>query len=69
MFSTIFSFEFKRWFRNLSFYIYFAVLFLFSFFIMAGAVGYFDSFTVTTSSNTIANSPLAINGMIAGMSQ
>ncbi len=30
---------------------------------------YFDSFTVTTSSNTIANSPLAINGMIAGMSQ
>jgi hypothetical protein len=36
---------------------------------MAGAVGYFDSFTVTTSSNTIANSPLAINGMIAGMSQ
>ena len=69
MFSTIFSFEFKRWFRNLSFYIYFAVLFLFSFFIMAGAVGYFDGFTVTTSSNTIANSPLAINGLIAGISQ
>ncbi len=69
MLSTIFSFEFKRWFRNWSFYIYCAVFFVFSFFLMAGAVGYFDAFTVTTSSNTIANSPLAINSMISGISQ
>src|SRR5690606_38100588 len=69
MLSTIFSFEFKRWFRNWSFYIYCAVFFVFSFFMMAGAVGYFDAFTVTTSSNTIANSPLAINSMISGISQ
>ncbi len=69
MLGTIFSFEFKRWFRGFPFYIYFAVFFLLSFFLMADAVGYFDSFGTTTSSNTIMNSPLAINGVIGSLSQ
>ncbi len=69
MLGTIFSFETKRWFTNPSFYIYFAVFFLIAFMIMAGALGYFDSFTVTTTSNAYKNSPIAINGLIGGLSQ
>ncbi len=64
MLGTIFKFETKRWFTNWQFYIYFILFFALSFGIMAGASGYFDAFTVTTSSNTIVNSPIAINGLM-----
>ncbi len=69
MLGTIFSFETKRWFSQPSFYIYFALFFLIGFLVMASALGYFDAFTVTTTSNTWYNSPLAVNSLINGFSQ
>lgn len=69
MLGTIFSFETKRWFSQPSFYIYFAIFFLIGFLVMASALGYFDAFTVTTTSNTWYNSPLAVNSLINGFSQ
>ncbi|MBX2952532.1 MAG: hypothetical protein KF870_08500 [Leadbetterella sp.] len=69
MLGTIFSFETKRWFSQPSFYIYFAVFFVIGFLVMASALGYFDAFTVTTTSNTYYNSPLAVNSLINGFSQ
>ena len=67
MLGTIFKFETKRWFKNWQFYLYFALFFALSFFVMAGASGYFDEFTVTTSSNTVVNSPIAINSLMGAM--
>lgn len=64
MLGTIFKFETKRWLKNWQFYLYFILFFALSFGVMAGAVGYFDAFTVTTSSNTVMNSPIAINGLM-----
>ena len=69
MLATIFSFEFKRWFGNISFYLYFALFFVIAFFIMASATGYFDFLGATTASNTIVNSPIAINAFLNGLSQ
>jgi ABC-2 type transport system permease protein len=69
MFKTIFAFETKRWFTNPSFYIYFALFFVIGFLVMASALGYFDAFTVTSSSNTYYNSPIALNSLINGFSQ
>jgi len=68
MFSPIFKFEFTRWFKNAAVYIYMALFFALSLFIMLSSLGIFDGVTATTSSNTIRNSPWAINGMINGMS-
>jgi ABC-2 type transport system permease protein len=69
MLGTIFSFEFKRWFTNVSFYLYFALFFVLAFFLMATATGYFDFLGTTTASNTIVNSPIAINNILNGLSQ
>jgi ABC-2 type transport system permease protein len=69
MLKTIFAFETKRWFTNPSFYIYFALFFAIGFLMMASALGYFDAFTVTSTSNTYYNSPIAINALIGGFSQ
>lgn len=69
MLKTIFSFETKRWFTQPSFYIYFAVFFVIGFLVMASALGYFDAFSITTTSNTYYNSPLAVNSLINGFSQ
>ncbi len=68
MLKTIFLFETKRWFKGFSFYLYFLAFFALSFFTMASSLGYFDNFTITTASNTLANSPYAINGLINGLS-
>ncbi|KKX48455.1 ABC transporter permease/M1 family aminopeptidase [Sphingobacterium sp. IITKGP-BTPF85] len=68
MFSTIFKFEFTRWFKNSTIYIYMLLFFVLALFIMLSALGIFDGITATTSSNTIMNSPLAISEMINGMS-
>jgi ABC-2 type transport system permease protein len=64
MLGTIFTFELKRWFKNPSFYIYIAIFFILSMLMMASSLGVFDNFTVTTSSNALANSPIALNGII-----
>lgn len=68
MFKVIFNFETKRWLRNWQFYLYFILFFALSFSLMADALGYFDAFGTTTSSNTIINSPLGINGLIRFLS-
>ncbi|KAA5538494.1 hypothetical protein F0460_02250 [Paenimyroides baculatum] len=64
---TIFNFETKRWFKNWQFYLYFILFFALSFGLMAGAIGYFDALTVTTSSNTVMNSPIAISSLMGGI--
>ncbi|MDQ7960238.1 ABC transporter permease/M1 family aminopeptidase [Flavobacterium lindanitolerans] len=67
MFSTIFNFELKRWFRNPSFYIFAALFFGMSFLFAAANFGVFDDLTAARSSNAYANSPTALNGFINGM--
>lgn len=67
MFSTIFNFEFKRWLKNPTFYIFILLFFLISGFIAAVSFGVFDSLTSTRGSNTMANSPIALNGFVNGM--
>ncbi|WP_447769278.1 ABC transporter permease/M1 family aminopeptidase [Sphingobacterium faecium] len=68
MFSPIFKFEFTRWLKNSTLYIYMLLFFVLALFIMLSALGIFDGITATTSSNRIMNSPLAISEMIGGMS-
>ena len=68
MLGTIFNFELKRWFKNLAFYVYLGIFFTLSLFIMASSLGVFDSFKTTTSSNALANSPIALNGILNGLS-
>ena len=67
MFKTIFSFELKRWFKNPSLYIYFALFFLLSFLFSGISFGFFDSITAARSTNAYANSPIALNGFVNGM--
>lgn len=68
MFSPIFKFEFTRWFKNSTIYIYMLLFFALALFIMLSSLGIFDGVTATKTSNTIMNSPLAISDMISGMS-
>lgn len=68
MFLSIFSFEFKRWWGNTTFYIYIALFFALAFFTAASSMGVFDSVTVTTASNAKANSPIALNNLVNGLS-
>ena len=68
MLGTIFNFELKRWFKNPTFYIYIAIFFLLSMLMMASSLGIFDKFSVTTASNAFANSPIALNSIINGLS-
>lgn len=68
MFSNIFKFEIKTWFKTPITYIYAGIMFVFAMIMMAASGGLFDSFTVTTTSPTYQNSALAINGMINGLS-
>ena len=67
MFGTIFTFELKRWFKNPAFYIYSGIFFLLTLLIMASSLGVFDSFKTTTSSRAISNSPIALNGILNGL--
>ena len=67
MFSTIFNFELKRWFKNPSFYIFLILFFAISFFFAAIRFGAFDSLTASQPTNAYANSPSALNGFINGM--
>lgn len=69
MFGTIFSFELKRWFRSWVFYLYLAIFFGLSFFMMAAALGYFESNTVTVTSQTYMNAPISIYMLVDGLNQ
>ena len=68
MLKNIFLFETKRWFTSWTFYIYCTLFFSLAFLTMAIALGYFDVLGTTTSSNTYANSPMAINGILNDLS-
>lgn len=63
MFSTILKFELKYWLRKPATYVFASIFFLFGLFIAASSAGIFDSFSVSTGSSKLANSPIAINGM------
>lgn len=67
MFSTIFNFEFKRWLKNPTFYIFIFLFFLMSGFFAAVSFGVFDSITASRGTNTMANSPLALSDFVNGM--
>lgn len=67
MFSTIFKFEIKRWFKSPAFYIYCAIFFLFALFVSASALGVFSGSTSTIASPLVINSPLAINAILNGL--
>lgn len=67
-FLTIFSFEFKRWLKSTSFYIYVALFFGLAFFTAAASMGVFDSATASTASIFKVNSAIELNGMINGLS-
>lgn len=66
MFKTIFSFEFKRWIKNWQFYLYAGIFFFLGLLLMGSSLGYFDNFTVTSTSLTKMNSPLMISMLIEG---
>lgn len=68
MLGTIFTFELKRWFKNPTFYIYMGIFFVLSLLMMATNLGFFDGMSSTTASNQLANSPMALNGIINGLS-
>ena len=68
MLGTIFNFELKRWFKNPAFYIYMGIFFVLSMLMMATNLGFFDGLSSTTASNQLANSPVALNGIINGLS-
>ena len=67
MFSTIFNFELKRWFKNWTFYIFLVLFFGISLLFAAVNFGAFDSVTAVRNSNAYANSPMALNGFVNGM--
>ncbi|MCL7987541.1 hypothetical protein M8998_06285 [Sphingobacterium sp. lm-10] len=68
MFSTIFSFEIKRWLRNPVFYVYCVLFFVVSVFTSMSSLGAFDAVTVTTSSPTYVNSPVNVAGFLNAFS-
>ncbi len=63
MFSTIFKYELKYWFKNPSFYIYAILFFVISILVAAASAGIFDGTTATTGSSITANSPLQIKNI------
>jgi len=67
MFSTIFKHELKYWFKQPSFYIYLGIFIVIGIFAAASAAGIFDSLTVSTGSSKIVNSPIAVSGMLNGL--
>jgi len=68
MFSTIYNYELKYWFKKPSFYIYLFIFFGLGILMSAAAAGIFDSLTVSTGSSKIVNSPISITGSFMGIS-
>lgn len=69
MFTIIFGFEVKRWFKTWLFYLYLLVFFVMGFLIMASAAGVFDKASATRASLRIVNSPYALNGFLDGFKE
>ena len=67
MLYSIFSFEVRYWLHKTSFYVYAAIMFALSYFVMISAAGIFESLTVSIYTATIVNSPIAINGILNEM--
>lgn len=67
MFTTIFKYELKYWFKKPSFYIYLAIFFVLALLISASSAGIFDSLTMSVGSSKIVNSPINLNGMFNGV--
>lgn len=68
MFSTIFFHELKYWFKRPAFYIYAAIFFIIALLFSASSAGIFDSFTISTGSANIVNSPSGITSLFNFMS-
>jgi len=68
MFSTIFNFELKRWFKNPSFYIFLLLFFILSLLFGAINFGVFDGVTAIRPTNVYANSPSALQRLVSAMS-
>ena len=68
MFSTIFFYELKYWFKKPAFYIYAAIFFIIALLIAASSAGIFDSVTVTTGSSNVVNSPSGVTALFNTMS-
>lgn len=65
MFSTIFKYELKYWFKKPTFYIY-AIIFLIISILMAGMkAGVFDNITTAKGASIIVNSPMKIVNMFS----
>ena len=62
MFSTIFKQELNYWFKRPLFYIYAGIFLCIAFLLSATSAGIWDSFTGTTGSSRIVNSPINITG-------
>ncbi|WP_299161483.1 M1 family aminopeptidase [uncultured Tenacibaculum sp.] len=67
MFFTIFKHELTYWFKKPVTYIFTAILFLVAIFLSSSSAGIFDSFSTTTGSSIIVNSPTEINGKFNAM--
>ena len=66
-FLSILIFDLKYWLRRPSYYIYLIIFFALALFLMAASAGALGAISGTVNSSTIANSPLAINGILNGM--
>lgn len=69
MFSTIFKYELKYWFKKPAFYIYAVLFFLIALFMGAASAGIFDDVTVMVGGSKIVNSPLSIYSLFNGISR
>ncbi len=67
MFTTIFKYELRYWFRQPAFYIYLGIFSLLALLISGGTAGLFDFLTVSTGSSKIVNSPIGINSLLSGL--
>lgn len=68
MFSTIFTFEVTRWFKQPVFYVYCVIYFALAYFTTIAALGAFDAVSATTSTPVYVNSPLNIAGFFNSFS-
>lgn len=68
MFSTIFLFEIKRWFKQPVFYVYVLVFGLIAYFAAISALGAFDTLAGTTSDPIYYNSPINIARFVNSLS-
>ncbi len=67
MFSTIFNFELKRWFKNWSFYIFLSIFFFLALLFGCISFGVFESVSAVRNTNAYANSPIALSNLINGL--